>query len=79
MSPFINISIKKVREILEIWALNNEDKWDKIYEINENLQYAHHFIYLTVVWKRGLRVQLAVVVFVSSREGLVRKMFAILL
>lgn len=37
MSFFINISIKKVREILEIWALNNEDKWDKIYEINENL------------------------------------------
>ena len=82
MSPFINISIKKVREILEIRVLSSEDKWDKIYEISENLQYAHYFIYLTMVKKkkRGQSVELvAVVVFLSSIQGLIRKTFAGLL
>ena len=45
------LSLELVREILEIWVLSSEDKWDKIYEINENLQCAPHL--LTMVKKEG--------------------------
>lgn len=37
--------------------MSSEDKWDKIYEINENLQYTHHFTFFRTVGCGGVLIK----------------------
>lgn len=37
--------------------MRSKDKWDKIYEINENLQYTQHFTFCRTIGCGGIPVK----------------------